>query len=598
MQLSNGVILGNTDLARKLQEEAVSLARPGRSALDLARHIYNEAGYLFETCKHQAAIDKYEEAFDLLRRARSRISDKHLRDHIMEQYRPGYHRLARLHMAKGAHGAALGVLEEMAAVGLNEFMAHPPPVAMSSIHTDGEFIGEFPLPPLDEKALWSTLAEPVPTVAVRYAFVEDDLCAFLALPNHPIGDWVVCTLEGFGYLELAEWFLPPPKPPDALGGGWFGPLHDFRGAMKGHVVSPGTPKDEFVLLMRQRLIDAWEPMLADLGSKLFAPIVSHLRRSGVGRLLFVPVGVLAHVPLHAMQWQEGNRSITVIDEFEVHYAPSLRVFMLSAQRPVPCPARTLVIADPTDDLPLARAEGRMVSRMLPSCQLLEGSNATFEEVRRLAHACTLLHCATHASYDATSADLCGICLSTGADSEKAEASASATSSDSVVASPAGADYHLATVPQIFGNLAVAPGALVVLSACDSGVTLPDFRGEDFVSLSAAFLVAGASGVICSQWPVGDMTAALFMLLLYSGLGSKDAAAALAAAQRRLRSISAEDACRVWNSYGRDMPGWEQMTTAKLEDVMGFHFENTERPFACAYFWASFGLWGRAHPPAA
>jgi CHAT domain-containing protein len=61
------------------------------------------------------------------------------------------------------------------------------------------------------------------------------------------------------------------------------------------------------------------------------------------------------------------------------------------------------------------------------------------------------------------------------------------------------------------------GALVTLSACESG---RDGTGAaEPVGLGWAFLAAGASGVIVSQWTVDDDVTATFMAELYSHLAS-------------------------------------------------------------------------------
>ena len=76
-----------------------------------------------------------------------------------------------------------------------------------------------------------------------------------------------------------------------------------------------------------------------------------------------------------------------------------------------------------------------------------------------------------------------------------------------------------------------PGALVTLSACDSGRT--DDSAEP-IGLGWAFLAAGAAGVVVSQWSVDDETAAELMVRFYTELSAGAApATALQRAQRRV-----------------------------------------------------------------
>ncbi|HEY0734032.1 MAG TPA: CHAT domain-containing tetratricopeptide repeat protein [Herpetosiphonaceae bacterium] len=75
------------------------------------------------------------------------------------------------------------------------------------------------------------------------------------------------------------------------------------------------------------------------------------------------------------------------------------------------------------------------------------------------------------------------------------------------------------------------GTIVVLAACEGAVgeVLP---GEEVLSLSRAFLVAGARDVIASLWRIYDQTVLILLEPLYQALaGGRDAASALADAQR-------------------------------------------------------------------
>lgn len=76
-------------------------------------------------------------------------------------------------------------------------------------------------------------------------------------------------------------------------------------------------------------------------------------------------------------------------------------------------------------------------------------------------------------------------------------------------------------------------ALVVLSACD-GAGADTLPGNEVLSLSWAFLAAGARAVLASLWPLGDQATPPFMQHFYAALAhTHDAAHALAHTQRTL-----------------------------------------------------------------
>lgn len=87
--------------------------------------------------------------------------------------------------------------------------------------------------------------------------------------------------------------------------------------------------------------------------------------------------------------------------------------------------------------------------------------------------------------------------------------------------------------------------LVVLSACDSGRGVP--KGGGLFGLARGFLAAGASGVIVSQWPAEDRSAARLMSGFYrSAVWQEEPAAALQGAQQQ--QISAGVSAVYWANY--------------------------------------------------
>ena len=56
--------------------------------------------------------------------------------------------------------------------------------------------------------------------------------------------------------------------------------------------------------------------------------------------------------------------------------------------------------------------------------------------------------------------------------------------------------------------------LVVLAACETGHAKEVYRGNNAITLTTAFMLAGCDNVIGSFWPVVDWSAAIFMAELY------------------------------------------------------------------------------------
>jgi CHAT domain-containing protein len=144
------------------------------------------------------------------------------------------------------------------------------------------------------------------------------------------------------------------------------------------------------------------------------------------------------------------------------------------------------------DLPGTRAELAKLKALLPATQLLEGADATRAALLERATAADVLHIASHSALDRQNVNGTYIQLS----GEKL------------------------TLGDVY-RLRLAPGSLVVLSSCESGLG-EDNPGREFASLAAAFRMAGASAVVSTLWKVEDSVGpelfAEFYRQLQNGVG--------------------------------------------------------------------------------
>jgi CHAT domain-containing protein len=141
--------------------------------------------------------------------------------------------------------------------------------------------------------------------------------------------------------------------------------------------------------------------------------------------------------------------------------------------------------------------------------VLVGERATEAELRRYAPTAGLLHLAAHARPNDAEPLFARLALA-----------------------PAGDDDGQLHAYEI--EALRLPGTLVVLSACETGAGRL-LAGEGVLSLSRAFLRAGASGTVATLWPVGPATADL-MGAFYQSLARGEApAGALRQAKLALRN---------------------------------------------------------------
>jgi CHAT domain-containing protein len=154
---------------------------------------------------------------------------------------------------------------------------------------------------------------------------------------------------------------------------------------------------------------------------------------------------------------------------------------------------------------------------------------------------------------------------------------------------AGADSL--TIPDLAGVGAAVD--LAVLSACDSGRGRATSAG-DVVGLTRAFLSAGVRQLVTSLWPVDDRLACLTMVGFHRELlGGRPPAAALSAAQREVRGLTAAEVDERYGDLvagaGRD-PAAED--PSRTRDIRPRHNQPPVQDVDHPFFWAPFIHVGR------
>ncbi len=250
-------------------------------------------------------------------------------------------------------------------------------------------------------------------------------------------------------------------------------------------------------------------VLASLHDELISPLAPHLDQAaerGAGqngaprKLVIVPHGLLHQVPLHALF--DGERYL--LERFEVSYAPSATAFTLFEERAARDPNRALAMSVADSSIPAVTDEARAVARHFPSAEVLDGQRATLDALRAEVSGYDVVHLACHGMFRADNPMFSALKLH---------------------------DGWLIAADAMALDL---PGALVTLSACESGRG-EVIGGDEILGLPRAFLGAGAATLLVSLWLVQDETTAELMEEWYGRLrGGTGRAAALRAAQLEIK----------------------------------------------------------------
>jgi CHAT domain-containing protein len=213
------------------------------------------------------------------------------------------------------------------------------------------------------------------------------------------------------------------------------------------------------------------------------------------RLVLLPIGPLSVVPWHAARtWRDG-RWHHVIDEAVVSYSPSARTFCDGGAFE-PAPIRySLIVGNPSEDLPYAAAEALAIHRQFypdgtyfgPGAESAGSPDDVLDWVSSSPAGSSVLHFACHAAIDAKRPTDAHLVLS-----GRAALSVATLLHRSRTAA--------IDIEQVF------------LSACTTGVT--DSAHDEVLSLAATFLAAGARTVVGSLWPVPDAETSLLMFMVH------------------------------------------------------------------------------------
>jgi hypothetical protein len=248
---------------------------------------------------------------------------------------------------------------------------------------------------------------------------------------------------------------------------------------------------------------AWEAAIGPLSSTL-----EHIHPDRRGRIVLVPVDALCVIPWHAAS-PAADRTIDpqnrryAMDLAVFSYSASAALLCMTARRPRPVldalqdDESVLLIGDPAGDLPFAQAETQALRSAFytrarlwgqpPEVTDAVGTPAQLRYVLAEA-ACSLLHYAGHAAIDPEH-----------------------PGSSALVMGPQRLPAE--TIMEL--ERSHASGLCVCLAACTTHLTERAF--DESLTLSTAFLLAGASTVVGSLWRIKDASTAILMFMVHRGM---------------------------------------------------------------------------------
>jgi CHAT domain-containing protein len=315
-----------------------------------------------------------------------------------------------------------------------------------------------------------------------------------------------------------------------------------------------------------------ESLTGELWDLLMGPVQARLEALGLGAetpVLLIQQGALALLPLHAAWRLLDGHPRWFVDDHDVTCAPSFVAARTSRARAAE-PARQrrllLAVADPSGDLPHALEECAAVAGRFGAAasRALIGPQATEATVTAAIGGRSHVHFATHGRYHGYDLMRSHLVLA--------------------------ADTKLTLARVVSPLIDLSHALLVVLSACDSGLSEASRTPDEFLGMPGGFLEGGAAGVLSALWSINDASSALLLDVFYRLHldGGMPVAGALRGAQRWLRDATVEElglAQRWEAAYRASLP---DAPDAGAYGMMRWCRANPQaRPYASPYFWAAF-----------
>ena len=281
-------------------------------------------------------------------------------------------------------------------------------------------------------------------------------------------------------------------------------------------------------LIRRPESNDWESPARSLRRLLVDPIEKADWLRGANEIVIVPHGLLHYVPFATLvrPARTGNRFL--IEDYVVSYVPMAGALTTSSSAQ-PTSENLIALAPSISKLRFTPDEARAVAAAFGHHAIaIVGRKATETWFKQIAADYDVIHFATHGFFNKGNPLFSGVQLEPDAQN----------------------DGRL----QVYEILSLHLRAqLVTLSACETALGSGYFTeipaGDEFVSLTRAFLSAGASTVIATLWEVNDRSTAGLMHSFYDKLPENAPSLSLAMAQRSmLHGDSAHRHPYYWSAF--------------------------------------------------
>jgi len=300
------------------------------------------------------------------------------------------------------------------------------------------------------------------------------------------------------------------------------------------------------------------------------PVYNKLNEYGCtndSQILLMPQGGLGLLPLHTACREINHQKCYFIDDYCVTYIPSAYIYNIANKRIQDKSNNELTllsVINPTDDLNFANDEGEVIASLFNQSIELYKNDADVDKVVINSSKNRYLHFACHGFYNWKQPMKSGLQL---------------------------AHKKQLTLSTIISKMNLEKSRLVVLSACETGITDIKDAPDEYIGLPTGFMQAGAPGVVSTLWGVNDMSTMLLIERFYLNHIQKEIlpTKALRNAQLWLRNVTTGELLRKYFNELQKYNINNRMSQACIiNSITEYSKMNpNEKPFAHPYYWAGF-----------
>ena len=317
------------------------------------------------------------------------------------------------------------------------------------------------------------------------------------------------------------------------------------------------------------------------------------------KLILVPFRYLHLFPLHALlskRQKPKSKSVEtgcLLELFPggVRYTPSCQLLQLY-QRLNPTsedvsPTRFFAIQNPTEDLDFTDIEVEAIAKSFNPAEILsrqQASKTALQQQFASLQNVDIAHFSCHGFFDFINPQKSSLILA----GAKIATDGVPSEEKSYIRSRRGETFDIAeclTLEEIF-DLQLSKCSLVVLSACETGLTDIKNTTDEYIGLPSGFFYAGATSILSTLWAVNDLSTAILTIKFYElfrGENRPAVAVALRESQLWLRSLNVKGLLE-WVEASQ-LLSREHKTT--IQDSFAYGYEDDYQPYEAPHFWAAF-----------